>query len=437
MGQQTDNDMHTAASTSGRDRSPASNRLDALESDAPRIGHLASGPRDALTDVPGVRVGHCTLAEGAVQTGVTVIRPHAGSLFLDKVPAAATVLNGFGKSTGLVQVAELGVLETPIALTNTFGVGTVANAQIRHAVAQHPEIGRDWPTINPLVFECNDGYLNDIQAMAIGEAHYLHAFNAASTHVAQGSVGAGRGMSSFSFKGGIGSASRVVPVGTIRAGSGSGCGAGGTIDTGTRAAVAVHADTGVDITDASGTAVPHWTVGALVLSNFGRLPNLTVAGRPLGRAWLASRGPTGACPAPDHERAETADALGPEKGSIIIVIATDAPLDARQLKRLSLRAGAGLARTGSVFGHGSGDIALAFSTAYTIPQHTHVAMPAQAMLHECLIDPLFEAAAEATEQAIVHALWHADTVIGRDGHTRLSLPDAIAPWRDWLARTAL
>ncbi|MFA4912180.1 MAG: P1 family peptidase [Burkholderiaceae bacterium] len=392
----------------------ASNRPAAQRSEVPRTGHLASGPRDSLADVPGVTVGHCTLAEGAVQTGVTVIRPHAGSLFLDKVPAAATVLNGFGKSTGLVQVAELGVLETPIALTNTFGVGTVANAQIRQAVAEHPEIGRHWPTVNPLVFECNDGYLNDIQAMAVQEKHYLHAWHDASEQFAQGSVGAGRGMSSFSFKGGIGSASRVVD-----------------------ARAPVGAEAGAGSSDAQPAVTGRWTVGALVLSNFGRLPNLTVAGRPIGRAWLASREAAASHRTAEPVPAQTDDALGPEKGSIIIILATDAPLDARQLKRLSLRAGAGLARTGSVFGHGSGDIALAFSTAYTIPQHAHVAMPAQAMLHESLSDPLFEAAAEATEQAIVNALWHAETVTGRDDHTRLSLPDAIAPWRDWLARTAL
>ena len=353
--------------------------------DIPRVGRLPSGARDSLCDVAGVTVGHCTLADNGIQTGVTVIRPHADSPFMHKVPAAATVLNGFGKSTGLVQVAELGVLETPIALTNTFSVGTVANAQIRQAIAMHPEIGRAWPTVNPLVFECNDGYLNDIQAMAVGEAHYVQAWQDAGTQVIQGAVGAGRGMSSFSFKGGIGSASRLA------AGAGN------------------------------------WTVGALVLSNFGRLPNLTVAGRPFGRVWIECQN---APPASDP-------VSEPEKGSIIIVVATDAPLDSRQLKRLSLRAGAGLARTGSVFGHGSGDIALAFSTAYTVPQDTAVPMPAIAMVHESLIDPLFEAAAEACEQAIVHALWHAETVCGRDGHTRQALPDAMPNWRQWLDTTAL
>ena len=177
-------------------------------------------------------MGHVTLADGASQTGVTVVRTHAGDPFLDKTPAAATVLNGFGKSTGLVQVQELGVLETPIALTNTFGVGTVANAQIRAAVAANPAIGRELSTVNPLVFECNDGYLNDIQAMAVQEAHYAQALAAAGKRMAQGAVGAGRGMSCFSFKGGIGSASRLAEV-----------------QPGQR-----------------------YTVGALVLANFGRLP---------------------------------------------------------------------------------------------------------------------------------------------------------------------
>ncbi|CAM3435223.1 P1 family peptidase [Bordetella flabilis] len=353
---------------------------------APRAGVLPAGPRDSLCDVGGVTVGHHTLAAGPVQTGVTVVRPHGGDVYRDKVPAAATVLNGFGKSVGLVQVDELGVLETPIALTNTFSVGTVMNAQIRQAVAANPEIGRAWPTVNPLVFECNDGYLNDIQAMAVTEADYVAALRSASADCMQGAVGAGRGMSSFSFKGGIGTASRQ-----------------------TRALDGLS-----------------WTVGALVLCNFGRLPLLTVTGRPFGR-WLEHERGQGALPPGD-------DGSSPEKGSIILLLATDAPLDARQLRRLSLRAGAGLARTGSVFGHGSGDIALAFSTAYTVPHLAERPMPAMAMLHETRIDPLFEAAAEAIEQAILHALWHADTVGGRDGHVRLALREAIPAWRQWLAR---
>ncbi|CAE6769064.1 Beta-peptidyl aminopeptidase BapA [Paraburkholderia domus] len=352
---------------------------------APHIGVLPSGPRGTLADIEGVTVGHCTLDEGAVQTGVTVIRPHPGDPFIAKVPAAASVINGFGKSIGLVQVEELGVLETPIALTNTFGVAAVAQAQIRAAIRANPQIGREWSTVNPLVFECNDGYLNDIQALAVSEQHYNDACDAASVDVASGSVGAGRGMSCFDLKGGIGNASRVIDV-----------------------------------------AGRSYTVGALVLANFGRLPMLTIDGAPLGRV-LAGRAAKSvaagsAAVATSANSAIQATASKPEQGSIIMIVATDAPLDARQLKRLSLRAAAGLARTGSVYGHGSGDIALAFSTAYTVPHESDfVALPP--VLADARLDPLFRACADSVEQAIVDALWHATSVTGRDGHRRLSLRD--------------
>jgi len=372
---------------------------------APHIGVLPSGPRGTIADVDGVTVGHCTLDDGAVQTGVTVICTHGGDPFLAKVPAAASVINGFGKSIGLVQVEELGVLETPIALTNTFGVAAVAQAQIRAAIQAHPQIGREWSTVNPLVFECNDGYLNDIQALAVSERHYADACEAASVDVASGSVGAGRGMSCFDMKGGIGNASRVVDV-----------------------------------------AGRSYTVGALVLANFGRLPMLTIDGAPLGRVLaeraaeavstgaaalahpanpVASANPTvSANPTASTNPAVQATASKPEQGSIIMIVATDAPLDARQLKRLSLRAGAGLARTGSVYGHGSGDIALAFSTAYTVPhQSDFVALPP--VLADARLDPLFRACADSVEQAIVDALWSATSVTGRDGHRRLSLQDTV------------
>lgn len=337
----------------------------------PFIGTLPAGPRDAITDVAGVTVGHRTLADGPVQTGVTVIRPHAGDPFRDKVPAAAVVLNGFGKSVGLVQLAELGVLETPIALTNTFSVGTVATAQIRHCAAANPETGRALPTVNPLVFECNDGFLNDIQRLAVTEADYLQALDAAGADFEQGSVGAGRGMSSFQLKGGIGSASRRVAM-------------------------------------ADGTT---HTVGTLVLANYGRQPQLVLAGHAVGARLAALQA--------------AKEASEPEKGSIIIVVATDAPLDARQLRRLALRAGAGLARTGSVYGHGSGDLVLAFSTAYTIPDHADRPMPAVTMLHDTRLDGLFQAAADSTEQAILHALWRATPVTGRDGNHRAALGELL------------
>ncbi|AQH01348.1 aminopeptidase [Burkholderia sp. KK1] len=318
-----------------------------------------------ISDVAGVTVGHCTLAQGAIQTGVTVIRPHGGDVYRDKVPAAACVINGFGKSVGLVQLDELGVLETPIALTNTFGVGTVANAQIRAAIAANPRIGREEPSVNPLVFECNDGYLNDMQALAIDEAHYASALDACSADFARGAVGAGRGMSCFELKGGIGSASRIARIGE-----------------------------------------QSFTTGALVLANFGKLHQLVIEGEAVGKRLQASTHAT------------------PEQGSIIMLIATDAPLDSRQLRRVAMRAAAGLARTGSVYGHGSGDIALAFTTAYTARHDADfIALPP--LINDARLDPLFQAAAESVEHAILDALHSAETVAGRDGHRRLSLNDAL------------
>lgn len=347
----------------------------------PHIGELLAGPRNAISDVDGVSVGHCTIDDGAVQTGVTVVRPHGGNPYLDRVPAASVVLNGFGKSVGLMQVDELGVLETPIAFTNTFSVGAVATAQIHQCVVANPECGRGMNTVNPLVFECNDGYLNDVQRMAVTEQHYLQAWGDAGEVVDEGAIGAGRGMSTFGFKGGIGTASRIAPIGRDSA----------------------------------------YCVGALVLSNYGRLAQLILASHAIG-AKLARRLLEQGAAVPND----------PEKGSIIALIATDAPLDARQLRRLALRAGAGLARTGSVFGHGSGDIALAFSTAYTVPQQASRTMPAIAMVHDALIDPLFQAAADATEQAIVHVLLQARSVTGYRGHKRRAFTDAFPDWRKFL-----
>ena len=337
----------------------------------PHIGKLSAGPGNSIADVPGVTVGHCTPNYGAIQTGVTVVRPHGGDVFQKKVPAAAVTLNGFGKSVGLMQVQELGVLETPIALTNTFAVGAIATAQTRAALKDNPGIGRSLPSVNPLVFECNDGYLNDMQAFAVEEQHYRHALDNASEQVVQGAVGAGRGMSCFDLKGGIGSASRKVVIGNAE-----------------------------------------YAVGALVLANFGKLPDLIVDGEPLGRTLKCMQ----------KKNTE------PEKGSIIMLIATDAPLDARQLRRLAMRTGAGLARTGSVYGHGSGDIALAFSTAQTVPHLPDAASPSIhfTCLHDSLLDPLFHAVADSTEQAILNALFTAEAVKGRDSHQRRALTDLIA-----------
>jgi D-aminopeptidase len=344
---------------------------------APRVGRLSAGPRGTIADVAGVTVGHATISAGSVQTGVTVIRPHDGDPFTDKVPAAAVVINGFGKSVGLMQLNELGVLETPIALTTTLSVGTIVMAQVRAAIAAHPGLARTTTTVNPLVFECNDGYLNDVQALSISEAHYTQARAAATVEFARGAIGAGRGMSCFGLKGGIGTASRVTNSGAM-----------------------------------------NWTLGALVLANFGRLETLTVAGRSIGNL-LADR------------IAARNMSVEPQRdqGSIIVILATDAPLDHRQLRRVATRAAAGIGRTGSYYGHGSGDIALAFSTAATVP---HDAPPIRdvRVLAEIELDPLFEAAAEATEQAIVDSLFAAETVTGFEAHTRYALTDIAPDWAD-------
>ncbi|MBB6579213.1 D-aminopeptidase [Comamonas odontotermitis] len=343
----------------------------------PRVGHLPPGPRNTITDVAGLRVGHCTVAQGDLQTGVTVVVPPVANPFLHKLPAGLAVINGFGKSAGLVQLAELGQIETPIALTNTFGVPAVVQAQIAECIAANPECGRSLPTVNALVLECNDGYLSDIQRMAVTADHYREAVESASYSVAQGAVGAGRGMSCFQLKGGIGTASRVVEM-----------------------------------------ADCHYTVGALVQANMGKLADLRWGGVPVGAA-LQQR---------LHAKEQQA-ALGDgvDKGSIIMLLATDAPLDSRQLTRMARRAAAGLANTGSCYGHGSGDIALAFSCAYTQPADVNEPMPAMPMLHETLLDPLFRAASDAVEQAIYHALWHAQMVQGRDGHRRWGWQDL---WKD-------
>ncbi|MDR3395963.1 MAG: P1 family peptidase [Pandoraea sp.] len=368
---------------------PSSDPREALFG-APHVGLLPAGPRQTITDVPGVFVGHFTLADGPLQTGVTVVCPTPADAasasggatspdvrwdpFRTKIPAAAAVINGFGKSVGLMQIDELGVIESPVALTNTFSVSHVVLGQLRAAIAANPNIGRGSPSLNPTVLECNDGYLNDMQAFAVTEAHYAQALANASSEMEQGAVGAGRGMSSFGLKGGIGSASRVVE-----------------------------------------TTGQTFTVGVLVLSNFGRPSQLTIAGRHVG-------------PVLDERLAQPELSAAPERGSIIMLVATDAPLDARQLRRVATRTGAGLARTGSVYGHGSGDVALAFTTAYTVAHDAMGRVAPAALLPDALLDPIFQATADATEQAILHALFAAESVLGRDAHVRRALADVLPDW---------
>src|SRR5215218_241627 len=300
-------------------------------------GSLPVGELNSIADVPGVRVGHRTLVEGQIRTGVTAVIPHGGNLYREKPVAAIHVLNGFGKSTGLVQVEELGTIETPILLTNTLSVGTCCTALVRHAIENNPDIGRETATVNPVAFECNDGYLNDIQALAVTEADARAALERASSQFVGGSVGAGCGMSTFGFKGGIGSSSRRL-----------------------------------DLDERS------FHLGVLVLSNFGRAGDLRL--------------PDGKIIAPPKAHTER---HASEKGSIIIIAATDVPLSDRQLKRIIRRSGVGLSRLGAFWGHGSGDIALGFTTANILSHDEKTALVELRILNENRIDLLFEAMADA------------------------------------------
>lgn len=337
------------------------------------IGTYASGPLNAITDVAGVKVGHTTLISGEgplkpglgpVRTGVTVVIPR-DDVWHKKVPAGSFVLNGTGEMTGLAWVSEAGFLEYPIALTNTLNVPRVANGLMTWMIGHYPEIGITDDTLTPVVAECDDGRLNDIQGRHVSEADVVAALNGATSGpVKEGTVGAGTGMVSYGFKGGIGSASRKLP-------------------------------------DKEGG----YTVGVLVNANHGRRPELIVAGVPVGRIYDAS-----------SSAAATAVQPGQSEGSIIIVVATDAPLDSRQLTRLAKRAALGLARTGSTARHGSGDFILAFSTANIIPHYP--ADPTFSLTHlaDAHINPVITATVEATEEAILNALTMATTVVGRDGY---------------------
>ncbi|MCA1723969.1 MAG: P1 family peptidase [Thermomicrobia bacterium] len=323
---------------------------------------------------------HCTVAfgdgalvpgHGPARTGVTAILPHAGNIFREKTPAASHIINGFGKSIGLMQVDELGAIETPILLTNTLNVPRVADALIDHMLTIEPSIGIRTTSVNPIVLECNDGHLNDIQGRHVQAEHAHRALaDAADGPVAEGSVGAGTGMVAFGVTGGIGTASRVLPE--------------------------PH---------------PRYTVGALVLANTGRLNDLRVDGVPVGRELAATRG-------------EWAGASG--DGSIIILLATDAPTTTRQLGRLARRAALGLGRTGATASHSSGDIALIFGThaANRIPHHpSGPARTIEAVAEDGpLISLLFAAVIEATEEAIINALFAGRDIIGRDNHRVPGLP---------------
>ena len=353
------------------------------------IGRYASGEMNAITDVQGVKVGHVTIHEGEgalqagqgpVRTGVTVIIPRE-DVWHHKVPAGAFVLNGTGEMTGLAWVAESGFLEYPIALTNTLNVPRVADGVMSWMIQRYPDIGITDDTLTPVVAECDDSRLNDSQGRHVSPEDVIHALETATIGpVPEGSVGAGTGMVSYQFKGGIGTASRVLP------------------------------------SEEGG-----YRVGVLVNANHGRRHELTIEGVPVGKIYNTDLSTVSR---KAHEES-IVTALGElpgeilqrrqDSGSIIIIIATDAPLDARQLSRLSRRATIGLARTGSISHHGSGDFVLAFSTGNVIPHYPEHRTFFMAHLADTHINPLFQAAVEATEEAILNALLQATTVTGRDG----------------------
>jgi len=335
------------------------------------VGVLPTGPLNAITDVDGVLVGHTTIIRGDnIRTGVTAILPHGGNLFREKVPGAVFVGNGFGKLAGSTQVNELGEIETPILLTSTLAVPRVADFLIDYMLALPGN--EDVQSINPLVAETNDGYLNDIRGRHIARDDVFSAIKGAKGGaVTEGSVGAGTGTVAFGFKGGIGTASRKLPA-----------------------------------------ALGGFTLGVLVQSNFGGV--LTINGAPVGR---------------ELGRYYLKDELSQQNqpdGSIIIVIATDAPLDARNLNRLAARAMMGLARTGAAGSNGSGDYAIAFSTAAdvrikTLNQNERNTPRSVKTLANDAVSPLFLAVIEATEEAIYNSLFRATTTSGK-GKTVEALP---------------
>lgn len=333
------------------------------------VGELPPGARNKITDVPGISVGHCTVDTAEHKTGVTVVLPCPENPFTHKLPAAAFVLNGFGKSLGLVQVEELGTLETPIALTNTLNVGLVHDAVVDYMVTRCETEGFELRSVNPVVCECNDGGLNHIQRRAVGKEEVFSALAAAAPDFDEGDIGAGKGMVCHGLKGGVGSASRKMEIDGVS-----------------------------------------YTMGALVLANHGSIADLVVGGDHIG-------------PLLDQSKS----AKESDVGSCIVLLATDLPLDCRQLKRVAKRSSVGLARLGSYIGQGSGEIFLAFSTANPFNAQDEPALRTVTAFHEDQLDLPFRAAAECTEEAVLNCLFTARTCTGWDNKTVWALTDLWKP----------
>jgi D-aminopeptidase len=343
-----------------------------------KIGILEPGPHNAITDVNGVKVGHCTLMKGDnIRTGVTAILPHGNNIFQEKVPAAIYIGNGYGKLTGYSQVEELGNIETPIILTNTLSVPTAANAIIDYTLSF--EENRDVRSVNPVVGETNDGWLNDIQGRHIKTNHVLAAIkNASAGPVEEGTVGAGTGTTCFGFKGGIGTSSRVLPE-----------------------------------------TLGGYTVGVLVQTNFGGV--LQINGVPVGVELGMYYFKQHLTPPPGGPGSK--ETKGPD-GSCMIVVMTDAPLNSRNLKRLAKRALAGLTRAGGIMSNGSGDYVIAVSTAehLRIPDKSSSPLREMKVLRNNAMSPLFMAVIEATEEAVVNSMFMAVPVKGNNDHMVEAIP---------------
>lgn len=330
-----------------------------------KIGVLPTGKLNAITDVAGVKVGQITLIQGdSVRTGVTAILPHGDNLFQNKLPAAIYVGNGFGKLIGYTQVEELGLIESPLVLTNTLNIATAADALVEYSLSQpgNEQTG----SVNVVAGETNDGFLNDIRGRHVKKAHVLEAIRKASTgKVEEGNVGAGTGTVCFGFKGGIGTASRKLPA-----------------------------------------SLGGYTVGVLVQSNFGGV--LQINGVPVGEAL--------------GQYAFKQEIDKSAEGSCMMVVMTDAPLDARNLKRLAKRAMLGLGKTGGIASNGSGDYVVSISTAYRIPHESAGTLDQVNLLRNDQVSPLFLAVIEATEEAIINSLFTARTMQGYKGHQIQGLP---------------
>ena len=333
------------------------------------VGSMRPGPLNRISDVPGVTVGHATIATETHNTGVTVVLPCMDNPFTRKLPCASFVLNGFGKTAGLVQIDELGTLETPIALTNTLNVGLVHDALVEYMIRRCEAEGVPLRSVNPVVCECNDASLSDIRRRAVKREHVFAAIESARAEFEEGAVGCGRGTTCHGLKGGVGSASRLIPL---------------------------------DGRD--------YALGVLVQTNHGRLADFMIGGERVG------------------ERIQkTLSENAPDRGSCIVILATDLPLSDRQLRRVLKRCGVGLARLGSFTGHGSGEVFIGFSTANRTPPENdpRAVFPCEAF-NENRIDDLFRAAAECTEEAVLNSMAAAEDVKGPTGNTRLSLAHFLA-----------